>query len=127
MASMRIANRQGFTLIELLVVIAVVGILAALLMPAVQQAREAARRTQCKNHLKQLGLALHNYESSHTVFPGLGTGSNLISVHTAILPFLEQENLKQLYDPAQPLFLLVAGVPSFNPSQLPAASTLVDG
>lgn len=62
-------TRRGFTLIELLVVIAVIGILVALVMPAVQQARERARATQCLNNLKQLGLALHNYESTHRVFP----------------------------------------------------------
>jgi prepilin-type N-terminal cleavage/methylation domain-containing protein len=63
------ARKRGFTLVELLVAIATIGVLVALLLPAVQAAREAARRTPCKNNLKQIALALHNYEQSFKVFP----------------------------------------------------------
>ncbi|HEY4263008.1 MAG TPA: DUF1559 domain-containing protein, partial [Schlesneria sp.] len=70
------AQKRGFTLIELLVVIAIIAVLIALLLPAVQQARESARRTQCKNNLKQLGLALHNYHDVSKSFPPGTIGRN---------------------------------------------------
>ncbi len=91
------SHRTGFTLVELLVVIAIIGVLIALLLPAVQQAREAARRMQCNNNLKQLTLAMHNYESTHTKFPA-GRTSLGLSVHAALLAYLEQGNVADLID-----------------------------
>ncbi len=102
------SRRTGFTLVELLVVIAIIGILVALLLPAVQAAREAARRMQCQNNMKQLGLALHNYHTANNKFPPAGfydggslTGSTL-SWHCALLPFIEQGNLYDELDHAGP-------------------------
>jgi prepilin-type N-terminal cleavage/methylation domain-containing protein len=90
-------RRRGFTLIELLVVIAIIAILIALLLPAVQQAREAARRTQCKNNLKQLGLAVHNYEATHKVFPPGTLGfPKVFSCFAHLLPYVEQDSLRSL-------------------------------
>ncbi len=83
-------KRHGFTLIELLVVIAIIAILIALLLPAVQQAREAARRSQCKNNLKQLGLALHNYHDTYSILPPGGNYPTKGSFFVAILPNLDQ-------------------------------------
>jgi prepilin-type N-terminal cleavage/methylation domain-containing protein len=84
--------RRAFTLIELLVVIAIIAILIALLLPAVQQAREAARRTQCRNNMKQLGLAIHNYHDNFTVFP-YAWGSVQETWSALVLPYMDQAPL----------------------------------
>ena len=88
--------KRAFTLVELLVVIAIIGILVALLLPAVQAAREAARRTECTNHLKQMGLALHN---SHDIYrgihPGRLTSGGWATWHELLLPFMEMEDLAE--------------------------------
>lgn len=100
----RIRRERGFTLIELLVVIAIIAILVALLLPAVQQVREAARKSQCQDHMHNLGLAIHNYESSYKRFPSSGESTDQrtavrkffpISFFTAVLPYVEQ---KTVYD-----------------------------
>jgi len=90
---MKLQKQKGFTLVELLVVIAIIGVLIALLLPAVQQAREAARRMQCTNNQKQIALALHNYESTFNELPAFGLGggdTENFSPHVMLLPFLEQ-------------------------------------
>ncbi len=104
---------RGFTLIELLVVIAIIGVLISLLLPAVQSAREAARRAQCTNNLKQLGLAAANYESANGTFPyqfawqNFGNGGGSGNHHgplVALLPFIEQQALFNAYNSSLPCF-----------------------
>jgi prepilin-type N-terminal cleavage/methylation domain-containing protein len=92
------SKKSGFTLVELLVVIAIIGILIGMLLPAVQQVRAAARRTQCMNNTKQLLLAMHNYESAHMSFPNgeLAVRGQPTTWITKSLPFLEQANLTNL-------------------------------
>jgi prepilin-type N-terminal cleavage/methylation domain-containing protein/prepilin-type processing-associated H-X9-DG protein len=96
-------TRRGFTLIELLVVIAIIGVLVALLLPAVQAAREAARRTSCSNNLKQLGLAAHSFHDTHGALPSSVRPAGLtplprIAGLTFLLPYIEQKNLYDAYD-----------------------------
>ncbi|MDZ4683964.1 MAG: DUF1559 domain-containing protein, partial [Planctomycetaceae bacterium] len=97
----RAFHRRAFTLIELLVVIAIIAILIALLLPAVQQAREAARRTQCRNNLKQLGLAMYNYHDVFNMFPMAsgnagGPGGRRHSAFVGMLPYIDQAPLANL-------------------------------
>lgn len=93
MRCIRLRRRAAFTLIELLVVIAVIAILIALLLPAVQQSREAARRMECSNHLKQISLAIHNFESAQLTLPSSRVGPQHATWFVQILPDLEQANL----------------------------------
>ena len=103
-----VKRRRGFTLIELLVVIAIIAILIALLLPAVQQAREAARRSECKNNLKQMGLAIHNYHDTYRILPpgfnvdlvvaNTSTGNGGLGWSGSILPGLDQANLYNTID-----------------------------
>jgi prepilin-type N-terminal cleavage/methylation domain-containing protein len=112
---MRARSRSAFTLVELLVVIAIIGILVALLLPAVQSAREAARRMQCQNNLKQLGLALHNYHDTMSAFPPSSVWADTGTISTnnndklgpswvvLILPYIEQQNLYNSFKLSSPI------------------------
>ena len=128
-------RRRAFTLIELLVVIAIIAVLIALLLPAVQQAREAARRTQCKNHLKQLGLAFHNYHDVMNVFPPGYTillapirDHNTKSAFARLLPYLDQAPLFGSIDQDTPMFNGPAGYDATVQAQNTAlAATVLPG
>ncbi len=124
------AVKRGFTLIELLVVIAVIAILMALLLPAVQQAREAARRTKCRNNLKQIGIALHNYHEIHRVFPpGLvrsanpAVAGNFFAWGAFILPQLDQMPVYEALNFNTPIFDMPA-LPSPGLNEVTAATNL---
>jgi prepilin-type N-terminal cleavage/methylation domain-containing protein len=126
-------SRTAFTLVELLVVIAIIGILVALLLPAVQAARESARRMQCGNNLKQMGLALHNYHDTYKSIPiaDVNGTSTPVSAHARLLPYLEQSPLYALvdfnvpYNHANNTAARNTVVPAFicpsDPSRLPSA------
>ena len=109
-------RRLAFTLVELLVVIAIIGILIGMLLPAVQQVREAARRTQCANNIRQLTLAAHNHESAFMYFPSPAAGSlEGYSLISKTLPFVEQANLHSQIDFDQDLLQGLAWNPTINP------------
>lgn len=116
----RRSGSSGFTLVELLVVIAIIGVLVGLLLPAVQQAREAARRMQCSNNLKQLGLAHHNYESAFNTLVARKSGTspsgnlgnaNRLSGFIGLLPFIEQTAMYELIQAGDPTIPIAPGGP----------------
>ena len=120
----RAKGRRAFTLVELLVVIAIIGVMVGLLLPAVQAAREAARRMSCQNNLRQIGLATHNYEAAYKRLPAL-MGSSSYSPQARVLPFIEQANLQELINFSQPLLLGPAWMARFNPALRQATETVV--
>lgn len=122
-----VVKKRGFTLVELLVSIAIIGTLSAILLPAVQQVREASRRLACSNNLRQLGVALHNYHSANQRFPpGRGDPTpGVFSTHAYLLPHLEQSSLRQVIDfkKAPTTFSVAGGVVHDGAASFLAART----
>ena len=117
--------RRGVTLIELLVVIAILATLVGLTLPAVQRARESANYIRCRNNLRQIGLAIHQYEGAVGHFPGLGAAPKQESVLARVLPYLELDSLRHQIDTDQPLFTPIGDYGSLHPAQAQAAATVV--
>lgn len=113
-------RQAGFTLVELLVVIAIIGILVALLLPAIQSAREAARRSQCFNNLKQMGLALQNYHDTYATFPPAFINRQGWMLNTYLLPYMEQAALYDELNTRDPMDLA-------TPATLNLARTVISG
>jgi prepilin-type N-terminal cleavage/methylation domain-containing protein len=120
----RCIRGDGFTLVELLVVIAIIGLLVALLLPAVQAAREAARRSQCTNNLRQLGLSLHNHHDTFNVLPFARTGGRPQSISWAplIMPYIEQKNLLDVF--TAPIPNGASTFPMYTPSSENTATNI---
>jgi plastocyanin/type II secretory pathway pseudopilin PulG len=120
-------RRSGVTLVELLVALGLVALLVGLMVPAVARVRESASYVTCRNNLRQIGLAIHNYEASHGYYPGIGTPPYQDSVLARVLPFLELGGLGDRIRRDQPLFIPIGDFGRLDPSQAEAARAVVPG